>query len=72
MAHNVPIEEMEEIQLIQAMFMDECELITSGSKNTLGEIRIKLTPNTAMNDTNAFVRCTLKLVLPSKVDWSFL
>ncbi len=68
------IEDLEEVQLLQAMFMDEMEIICPSHRlqdrennDHWATLRLKLTPNTAMDETTTFVQCTLVLYVPKEV-----
>ena len=58
--------ELEEIQLVQAMFMDDL-VLTEGNDDYFGKLELDLKPNTAMNDDQCFIQCKLEITLKEPV-----
>lgn len=63
-----PIAEWEEIQLLSAMYTDEFVILEDGKGISTSKVRVLLTPNTAMEDSSAFLKCTLTITLPREVN----
>jgi hypothetical protein len=60
------LQELEEVQLLQAMFMDDLVLDESDGQ-LLGKFELDLKPNTADNEDACFIRCRMIIKLDKQV-----
>ena len=60
------LQDLEEIQLLQAMFMDDL-LLDETDDQLLGKVELPLKPNVADNDDACFIQCRIVIKLDKEV-----